>query len=102
LFDSHLGLWHSLRMTEQEMKMIIKETLADREELKPYFDQVCSKTDWKARIDAICRREDLVKVSKAIEFFTATEASFVEMCPPSIDWLRVQSIGYRAGPAGDH
>ena len=89
-------------MTEQEMKIVADKLGAEREELKPHFDQVCSKTDWKSRIDTTCCRSDKEKVARAIGFFTATEASFSEMCPPSVDWLRVQSIGYRAGPAGDH
>jgi hypothetical protein len=89
-------------MTEQEIKTIAAKLQAEHDELEPYFNQVCNKTDWKAPIDAFCRIEDYLKIKKAIAFFTATDASFSKMCPPSDECVRVQSIGYRAGPAGDH
>jgi hypothetical protein len=89
-------------MTEQERQALATKLQAERDELKPHFDQVCSKTDWKAPIDTTCRREHKENVARAIEFFTATNVSFSEMRPPSDEWVRVQSRGYRAGPAGDH
>jgi hypothetical protein len=89
-------------MTEQKMKTLAAKLGAEQEELKPYFAQVCPKPDWKSPIDAFCRREDLSQVMRAIEFFTATLTTYLEVVPPCKEWVRVQSIGYRAGPAGDH
>jgi hypothetical protein len=89
-------------MTDEQIKEMAAKLNAQKDELKPYFDQVYPTSDWKAPIDAFCRREDKEKVAEAVKFFTATEATFQEPVPPSKDWLRVHSIGYRAGPAGDH
>lgn len=72
-----------------------------REILKPFFDKVCNPKDWKAPIDACIREEERFRVYEAIQFFTGTQADFTAMDMP-IGWLRVTSIGYRNGPAGDH
>lgn len=86
-------------MTEQEMQVTAKRLQAEHIELKPYFDRVCNKSDWKRKIDAFCRIEDAEKVIRAIAFFTATEAKITRM---NDEWVRVQADGYRLGPAGDH
>jgi hypothetical protein len=86
-------------MTDKEIVALAAKLEAERDKLNPYFSMVCNSADWKSAIDASCRREDKENVAKAIEFFTATDASFSEMRPPSEGWVRVQSIGYRAGPA---
>lgn len=89
-------------MTEQDIEAKRKALQAEREELEPYFNQVCNKGDWKDPIDAFCRRSDASNVTRAITFFTATSATLLEPVPPCADWIRVQSEGYRRGPAGDH
>ena len=86
-------------MTEQEQLQLAAKLEVERAELEPLFDKVCNQSDWKAPIDAFCRREDQQKVARAIEFYTATTATFTEPIPPCNDWVRVQAIGYRRGPA---
>lgn len=86
-------------MTEQEMQVTATRLQAEHVELKPYFDQVCDRHDWKRPIDAFCRIEDAEKVMRAISFFTATSAKLTRM---NYEWVRVQADGYRRGPAGDH
>lgn len=69
-------------------------------EMKQAFDRVCDPTDWKAPIRRCVPGHQLDVTLAAIAFFTATE--------PTADkfewenWYVVESIGYRAGPAGDH
>lgn len=89
-------------MTEQEIQAEALRLQVEHNELKPYFDAVCNKRDWKSPIDAFCRRDDLPRVKRAIAFFTATDAIHQEVMPPNSEWVRVLSIGYRQGPAGDH
>jgi hypothetical protein len=86
-------------MNEKDMKIEAAKLEAESLELAPFFDQVVNKTDWKAPIDAFCREEDLPKVTRAIEFFTATAVVRLEPVPPCKGWVRVQAKGYRAGPA---
>ncbi len=70
------------------------------DEMSKYFEMVCDKGDWKAPINAYCRREDAEKVKEAIVFFTATEPIFMPTLSPG--WVRVTAKGYREGPAGDY
>lgn len=69
-----------------------------REALDAAFKMVASAADWKAPIDAVVWATDRAIVAEAIEFFTATTATFerADECGK----LRVTSVGYRAGPAG--
>ena len=65
------------------------------------FDQVCDPTDWKGPIDCIVPWAVANVYVEAIKFMTATTPTF-ERCSgvtgnPS---FRLQSVGYRAGPAG--
>lgn len=89
-------------MTEQERHALALKLQVEHNELKPHFDAVCNKRDWKGPIDAFCRRDDLPVVKRAIAFFTATDAIYQEVMPPNSEWVRVLSVGYRQGPAGDH
>lgn len=89
-------------MTEQERQQLAKQLQAEKAELEPIFYQICDPKDCKAPIDALVRLEDKEKAARAIAFFTATDATFEEPTPPRAGWVRVKSIGYRAGPAGDH
>ena len=67
--------------------------------LEAAFDEVCDRADWKAPIKSIVRSEDLAVTIAAIAFYTATSTS-VDVS--SYDRFVVNSVGYRAGPAGDH
>ena len=69
-----------------------------RPELDKAFKAVHDPSDWKAPIESIVDRDDVFATLAAIEFFTATEA-VVEIDGRD---LVIRSIGYRAGPAGDH
>lgn len=71
----------------------------DQIRLEPFFQKVAHPKDWKAPILAYVRHEDLDVVLEAIQFYTATTATFENL---NDGWFRVKSIGYRRGPAGDH
>lgn len=69
-------------------------------ELKAAFEKVCDPHDWK---DPIVKRVPTNKMDltiAAIEFYTATEVKVTALA--GRDDVTVESIGYRAGPAGDH
>lgn len=75
-----------------------------QKELEEAFDRVKNPDDWKAPIRATVPSEDLGIACAAILHFTATHARYY---PAGIDrdgeaLYHVTSIGYRAGPAGDH
>jgi len=89
-------------MTDQEIKEMAAKLEIEKATLEPVFNRLHDPADWKAPIDAFCRREERAVVARAIEFFTATQARFSEPYPASKGWLRVQADGYRRGPAGDH
>lgn len=77
-----------------------------REEMDTAFDLIKSSDHWKDPINAIIPI-DLVKVCEAAcEFFTATKLNVVDCDYKRKNKTRkmawVTSIGYRAGPAGDH
>jgi hypothetical protein len=78
-----------------------------RGSLESAFNTVQPKTHWKDPIDAIVPSESLAITVEAIMFYTATPCT-VTPCEAGKDmepeqrYFRVQSIGYRAGPAGDH
>lgn len=70
-------------------------------QLRAAFDSVQAPHDWKAPIvSASCEMGDAGLVATAIEFYTATKARFDY--DANTGKLRVQAIGYRNGPAGDH
>lgn len=64
------------------------------------FRKVCDPADWKAALAGTVDEADLDVVCRAIEFYTATEPEIGPAFTPG-RW-HVYSIGYRAGPAGDH
>lgn len=65
------------------------------------FDLVSNKKDWKAPISYDHVKTELKElVAAAVEFYTATEATFE---PSGVEgYWKVKAAGYRAGPAGDH
>lgn len=69
-------------------------------QLKQAFDSVSDPQDWKGPIAAVMGGEAVNVVVAAIQFFTATEPK-VSYNPKTGQFV-VESIGYRAGPAGDH
>ena len=98
-------------MNEQQIKDLTEKLIAKKEEaerlnvelrvlLNPYWDLVAPKTHWKDPIDRICREKDGELIARAIEYFTATEAKIEKLSGQPL--IRVRSIGYRAGPAGDN
>lgn len=68
-------------------------------DLEAAFNLVKDPEDWKKPIDKVIDTYQMDIVGKAIQFFTATEPMFE---PNKSGCVRVTSIGYRAGPAGDH
>ena len=77
-------------------------------ELQEAFAKIASKDDWKAPIFAIVESADLLKTLAAIDFMTGTPAtvkaaggSFAsDFTGLTYNAFVVESIGYRAGPAG--
>jgi len=76
-----------------------------REELRPIFDSVCNRDDWKAPIYCYRKLSEMPagttveKIKDAIQFFCAVESTITHV---QGDLYKIESIGYRAGPAGDH
>jgi hypothetical protein len=69
--------------------------------LRDAYHLVCNQADIRGPIDCIVPHWMVGIVVEAIKFMTAT----VPIChtvPGREDVVRVTSIGYRAGPAGDH
>ena len=69
-------------------------------ELSASFDRLTNARDWKGPIDAVIDADQLLVSQVAVQFYTATDLEVVGS--PQLGKLRVKSIGYRAGPAGDH
>lgn len=70
------------------------------EQLQAAFNQVANPDDWKDEILATMPGECVNLVVEAIKFFTATNPT-VKLNTETMTYI-VHSIGYRAGPAGDH
>ena len=65
------------------------------------FDAVKDAADWRGPIDKIIPYEALTETVAAIRFYTATEAEWQDsQSVRGIKMVRVQAVGYRAGPAG--
>ncbi len=56
-------------------------------------------SDWKGPIDAVIPNNRLRICMVACEFFTGTTLDVYHL---DKDWTQVRSVGYRAGPCGDH
>lgn len=68
--------------------------------LRKAFDQVCTQGDWKGPINAVVPVQLVDMYIHAIKFMTATDPILISNTPPG--FVRLVSVGYRAGPAGDH
>lgn len=70
--------------------------------LKTMFSQVCDPDDWKNPINALVPYGAAPVYIKAIKLMTGAPCecrrSFVKGKP----YAHITSVGYRAGPAGDH
>jgi hypothetical protein len=74
-----------------------------RDELARAFERVENPVDWKAPIRAFVQLDspaDLGLYAAAIAFFTATWPTMTNV--NGTDGYCIESVGYRAGPAGDH
>lgn len=75
-------------------------------ELKAAFDEIASAEDWRGPIGDVVPSAKIPLYKEAVEFFTATELTvhplvmFDNERQCEVQW--VESVGYRAGPAGDH
>jgi len=67
--------------------------------MRTIFSAVHNPADWRAPIDTTVPDANVDDVVASISFMTATMAT---VSPNGDGTSRVQSIGYRAGPAGDH
>jgi hypothetical protein len=76
-----------------------------QEQLQAAFQLVQDKKHWKNPISYLMRPDDNFDlIVSAIQHFTATFPS-VDIYSDRVSqiyYLRINSIGYRAGPAGDH
>ena len=70
------------------------------EDLKAAFDKVADPDDWKAPIYKRIPRNKVDITVIAIEFYASTETQITAIA--GRDDVTIESIGYRAGPAGDH
>ena len=70
------------------------------EQLKAAFDAMANPDDWKAPISALVKGEAVLLCVAAIEFYTGTDAQVA--LDVSTMTYAIESMGYRAGPAGDH
>jgi hypothetical protein len=67
-------------------------------EIEAAFESVQNPDDWREPIDGTCDPVDAAIVYRAIEFYTATAATFE--FNPITGMFRVKAVGYRRGPAG--
>lgn len=65
--------------------------------LKRAFDAVADPADWRNPIDAMIPAGHRDVTAAAIDFYTATPASFADV---DGDFFNVTAVGYRNGPAG--
>lgn len=89
-----------------------EECYDERNELKEAFDLVKNPVHWKDPIDSVCTTDEVKIIAEAIEYFTATKASFdylgIVMAREQGRFkagdhlMKVRADGYRKGPAGDH
>lgn len=91
--------------------MTATSTVYNETELRAAFEAVQNPSDWKAAIDAVVTADKLAITIAAIDFIAGTPVNVsqpmggmekLETGKYGIryDTFRVQSIGYRAGPAG--
>ena len=74
-----------------------------KNQLTAAFEKVQNQDDWKAPISAVIDISEGPIVEASIAYFTSTAADFLPIkCGGKAGKYRVKSIGYRAGPAGDH
>jgi len=75
----------------------------DRENLQEAFDEVRCR-DWRAPIYSKCHEDRRDIVEAAVEFFVGETPTIDRMDwrdeDYDQDYLRVESVGYRAGPCG--
>ena len=72
----------------------------DVEDLRKIYDKVSDPEDRRGPIEVFVSGENVMPVVASIEFMTATECK-VGLDTRTMKYL-VESVGYRAGPAGDH
>jgi hypothetical protein len=65
-------------------------------QLRAAFEKVEDKTNWKNPIKAYIKPEEIEITKAAIEFFTATQATFKNI---DINKVWVEAPGYYNGPA---
>lgn len=68
--------------------------------LRELFSEICDKVDWKGPIDTVVDADMLDLYKEAIAFMTATDTRIVGGINQGK--FRIVSVGYHAGPAGDH
>lgn len=93
--------------TKRDLSWVNEEIDATRDILQVAFNTVADRLDWRRPIDTLfvvtsarfCQ-EELDTIREAIAFFTATTTTITATADPLR--FKIQSIGYRAGPAGDH
>lgn len=71
-------------------------------EYRRAFSKIKPDEDWRGPVEGYVKAEELVTTIEAIMFMTATECTVEPVMVDNIPAFKVRSIGYRAGPAGDH
>lgn len=86
-------------------KPTLEEVNAAADEHRKYFNILCEgnpalKADWKGPIKDKFATERLArKMERAVQFMTGAPVTLTKTGPA--EWT-LESIGYRAGPCGDH
>lgn len=68
--------------------------------LRSAFNQICDPDDWRGPIDCLVPRVGASIYVEAIRFMTATDPTCEYVVKDGMQYARLKSIGYRAGPAG--
>ena len=69
-------------------------------ELERAFEKVHPKGHWKNPISAVVSAQDVEVCTDAVIYYTGTVPDVFATDDP--DKMRLESIGYAAGPCGDH
>jgi len=75
-------------------------TVAD---LHKQYNRICNPNDWRAPIDAIVPKAEVLITVAAITYYTGTTCKTHLVDAPdgySGEFWRIRSVGYRNGPCG--
>ena len=86
-------------MKNDFLNSIPKNYSFTRKRLDKAFSLVQNPVDWRGAINAVIQRKDLKLTKEAIRYSTATNVIEINAYDPN--FVRVVSVGYKSGPAGE-